>query len=303
MARDLVAKRIVEQYLRKKSLPKSKPQADPKDFLELPCCIEAAELQDCLERTERQLNQQAREFKVVSHARIQEVDQLAAEVSFLQKYFGQSSPQANGIEKSRMDLEVSSMQHQMELENLEQQLATLESEIESAEQQILQIKWAASSDIGQLTVLKALHEQEVAALQRRLLNARRASTGGSMDAEARGVNGGLAPFGSSSAEELGRSLQAAVTERESMETLLQTERAYRLEEICLLQKELRQVKSSTWFSSSNTRSTEVLDLHQSLSRVHNSLADPKALGRSSRAEDMRNLTQQMLQQVETVMES
>eukprot|EP00971_Amphidinium_carterae_P182182 3615405-Amphidinium_carterae.2 len=52
----------------------------PVGFIELPCCIEAAELQECLERADQQINLQAKEYKAVGLARIQEVDHLAAEV-------------------------------------------------------------------------------------------------------------------------------------------------------------------------------------------------------------------------------
>jgi len=284
MARDLVAKRVVEQYLRKKSKP-----LDAKGFIELPCCVEAAELQECLERADQQINSQAKEYKAVGFARIQEVDQLAAEVSFLQKQIlKQGRIQTHSAsDEARLRAEIQAMRHQMELESIEHQLALHERDIEASEQQILQIKWGTASDMAQLTVLQAMHEQEVVSLKRQLRPGRGAESS---------VEG---PVSHLSAEELGKALQAAVTERESMETLLQKEREYRLEEICLLQKELRQVRSSTWLSGPRS---DCIALHQSLKRVCEQLQPPRAPGQRDKAENLRNLAQQMICQLETIME-
>lgn len=80
MARDLVAKRAVERYLRRKARGSRRGPFD-----RLACCVEHADLQDDLNRTQGIWLRHSAELKDAVNAKDEEVWQLGAEVLHLRE--------------------------------------------------------------------------------------------------------------------------------------------------------------------------------------------------------------------------
>jgi len=176
MARDLVAKRAVERYVRRKARG---PRRSP--FSYLACCNEHEFLQDRLGQAELQLNRQSSEVKDCQRARAEEVLQLGAEVLHLRQQLQSrtaancgcgsdcaSPTKANGqSQEERIQLETELIRSAVDLEQLHKQLLEQRLRIEQTRQQHFQALREAANCHARLAVVRELNTQEMSQLRQR----------------------------------------------------------------------------------------------------------------------------------------
>lgn len=134
---DLVAKRAVEQYLKRRG------KFAPK-FELLPCCAEKNELECRLQDVELQISRQTVEEKDVSHARKEEISQLGAEVALLRRRVQQRRQRGGEV-----------------AEHTAQEIAEIQ-------QQIQRLQREALEDHAKLQVQREAHDKEMARLRQEL---------------------------------------------------------------------------------------------------------------------------------------
>jgi len=238
MARDLIAKKAVDKYLKRKAKAAKKPRGV--NFEHLPCCVENEQLQDSISHAEQSIGRQSLELKNVTRARNEEVAQLSAEVSHLQEQLRQQDDLLEDggpdtAQELRVQLDMAAARARIEAEDIRQQLMCQRNEIEVVRQQTLQAQREAAEHRAKLAVYRETHDQEMAEMRRRLQPA--GSSGPATEADLESSRCKVA--------DLEISLRAATRSREEAEQLLQTDRKLQQQEIDLLTDELRTTRTDT----------------------------------------------------------
>lgn len=232
LARDLVAKRVVERYIKKKARG-PKVVTVPPDFERLPCCSENIQLQELLGRAEHQISSQSMELKGVVRARRDEVVQLNAEVSQLHSRY-QSKNMQNGcgtvLHDFSSQLDVTAARAQEQVEMWQQRLVAQSSEMEVLRRRVFQVQRDTAEHISAIELCRKRHAQEMEELQARMHPAASVSRWVAQTGEVSRRQ--------ADAAELGTNLQAARAEREEVQRLLLAARSLHQQEIKLLSNEL-----------------------------------------------------------------
>lgn len=243
LARDLVAKRAVERYIKKKARGPKPVEVAP-DFERLPCCTENIQLQELLGRAEHQISSSSLELKGVVRARRDEVVQLNAEVSQLHSRYQSKNMQNGGgtvLHDFSSQLDVTAARAQEQVDMWQQRLVTQSSEMEVLRRRIFQLQRETAEDISAIELCRKKHALEMEELQLRMHPAASVSRWVAQTGEASRRQ--------ADAAELGANLQAARAEREEVQRLLLAARSLHQQEIKLLSNELEAARRDQSFDA------------------------------------------------------